>query len=142
MILLKFCYNISNIENLSVLNCFFLNLIIFLIFLLIYFQLCIRFRYSFLLSILQHLHPGLKSNNPFVCYRFVYLKLVSSDKVENLAQQINSLQIEKKKIEEEFGVQRAKMKELYLQKESEFLCACLGSGIYNCAILYSSCFTS
>lgn len=58
-----------------------------------------------------------------VCYRFVYLTLVSLDKIENLAQQISSLQIEKKKIEEEFGVQRAKMKELFLQKESESMCA-------------------
>ncbi|XP_065211031.1 rab GTPase-binding effector protein 1-like isoform X2 [Planococcus citri] len=46
--------------------------------------------------------------------------LECDDNVENLAQQINSLQIAKKKIEEEFGVQRAKMKELYLQKENEF----------------------
>lgn len=50
------------------------------------------------------------------------MPLVSLDKIETLAKEINVLQIEKKKVEEEFGIQRAKMKDLYLQKESKLCC--------------------
>ena len=40
--------------------------------------------------------------------------------VEKLEKQLDSLQIEKQKIQDEFGVQRAKMKDLFLQKEGEW----------------------
>lgn len=46
--------------------------------------------------------------------------LYSSDQYQNLTQQISILQTEKKKTEEEFSLQRAKMKDLILQKEGKF----------------------
>lgn len=54
-----------------------------------------------------------------LCLCFALVSL--DDKTEYLAKQISVLQTEKKQIEEEFGIQRAKMKELYIQKESKFL---------------------
>lgn len=39
--------------------------------------------------------------------------------LENLQQLVENLQEEKRKIQNEFNAQRAKMKELYLQKETE-----------------------
>jgi Rab GTPase-binding effector protein 1 len=40
--------------------------------------------------------------------------------VEKLEKRLDSLQIEKQKIQDEFGIQRAKMKDLFLQKESKW----------------------
>lgn len=39
--------------------------------------------------------------------------------VEKLEKRLDSLQVEKQKIQDEFGIQRAKMKDLFLQKESK-----------------------
>ncbi|KAK7604017.1 hypothetical protein V9T40_004290 [Parthenolecanium corni] len=44
----------------------------------------------------------------------------NGDQYQNLTQQISILQTEKKKTEEEFSLQRAKMKDLILQKEADF----------------------
>ncbi|KAJ3645672.1 hypothetical protein Zmor_023313 [Zophobas morio] len=41
--------------------------------------------------------------------------------VENVEEQIKKLEAEKKRIQDEFNVQRAKMKELFLQKEDELM---------------------
>lgn len=42
-------------------------------------------------------------------------------KVHSLLERIEKLEAEKQQIREEFGHQRAKMKELYLQKEGIFI---------------------
>jgi predicted nuclease with TOPRIM domain len=44
-----------------------------------------------------------------------------NSKVQSLLERIEKLESEKQQIREEFGHQRAKMKELYLQKEGIFI---------------------
>lgn len=44
-----------------------------------------------------------------------------NSKVKGLLERIEKLEDEKQQIREEFGHQRAKMKELYLQKEGNFV---------------------
>jgi uncharacterized protein (UPF0335 family) len=44
-----------------------------------------------------------------------------NSKVKDLLERIEKLEDEKQQIREEFGHQRAKMKELYLQKEGNFV---------------------
>lgn len=44
-----------------------------------------------------------------------------NSKVQSLLERIEKLETEKQQIREEFGHQRAKMKELYLQKEGIFI---------------------
>jgi len=47
-----------------------------------------------------------------------------NSKVQSLLERIEKLEAEKQQIREEFGHQRAKMKELYLQKEGILILKC------------------
>jgi hypothetical protein len=53
---------------------------------------------------------------------YIYTYVVDlNSKIKGLLEKIEKLENEKQQIREEFGHQRAKMKELYLQKEGNFI---------------------
>ena len=52
---------------------------------------------------------------------FAFLNTDTQQKVEKLLEQITELKTENQKSNEEFGIQRGKMKELFLQKEGKDL---------------------
>ena len=54
-----------------------------------------------------------------------------NSKVQNLLERIEKLEAEKQQIREEFGYQRAKMKELYLQKEGIFILKSVRDGFFS-----------
>jgi hypothetical protein len=60
------------------------------------------------------------------CLVYAYKFIVDlNSEVQGLLRRIEKLEDEKQQIREEFGHQRAKMKELYLQKEGNYFEECL-----------------